>query len=257
MSEHSVAYVGLDTSKLHNAVAIAEAGRDGEVRYRRDRQHHGSDRAAGTQALGQARASGVLLRSRSDRVWAVPSAHRAGPRMHRGGAVVDPAQAGRSGEDQPAGCAVAGEAVARQRFDGGVGARPAPRGEARAFAGARGGATQWICKAKGQQVSSLLLRLGRHYPRPKTWGKAHLKWLAEQKLEHLEQRLALEEMLLAVRQATDRVQRLEQAIRAAVPDWSLAPLVTALMALRGSTTSPRRRCWPRSAICRGSARRAS
>jgi adenosine/AMP kinase len=31
--EHSVAYVGLDTSKLHNAVAIAEAGRDGEVRY--------------------------------------------------------------------------------------------------------------------------------------------------------------------------------------------------------------------------------
>ena len=33
MSEHSVAYVALDTSKLHNAVAIAEAGRDGEVRY--------------------------------------------------------------------------------------------------------------------------------------------------------------------------------------------------------------------------------
>jgi transposase len=33
MSDHSVAYVGLDTSKLHNAVAIAEAGRDGEVRY--------------------------------------------------------------------------------------------------------------------------------------------------------------------------------------------------------------------------------
>ena len=33
MSEPSVAYVALDTSKLHNAVAIAEAGRDGEVRY--------------------------------------------------------------------------------------------------------------------------------------------------------------------------------------------------------------------------------
>ena len=119
------------------------------------------------------------------------------------------------------------------------------------------GAAQRDLQAKGQQVSSLLLRLGRHYPERKTWGKAHMKWLAGQKLEHLEQRLALEEML-AVRQATDRVQRLEQAIRAAVPDWSLAPLVTALKwRCAGSTSSPRRRCWPRSAICRGYARHPS
>jgi len=34
MEEHNVAYVALDTSKPHNAVAIARAGRDGEVRYR-------------------------------------------------------------------------------------------------------------------------------------------------------------------------------------------------------------------------------
>ena len=40
-------------------------------------------------------------------------------------------------------------------------------------------------------------------------------------------------MLLAVCQARERVERLEEAIRAAVPDWSLAALVTALMALRG------------------------
>src|SRR5580693_1681705 len=33
MAEHSMAYVAFDTSKLHNAVAIAEAGRAGEVRY--------------------------------------------------------------------------------------------------------------------------------------------------------------------------------------------------------------------------------
>ena len=33
MQEHSVAYVGMDTSKLRNAVAIAQAGRDGEIRY--------------------------------------------------------------------------------------------------------------------------------------------------------------------------------------------------------------------------------
>ena len=60
-----------------------------------------------------------------------------------------------------------------------------------------------------------------------------MAWLAGQKLAHLEQRIALEEMLHAVRQAGDRIARLEQAIHAAVPDWSLAPSATALMALRG------------------------
>jgi transposase len=58
-------------------------------------------------------------------------------------------------------------------------------------------------------------------------------WLASQKLAHREQRIAFEEMLLAERQAQERVVRLDQAIVAAVPDWSLAKLVTALMALRG------------------------
>src|SRR5688572_13057217 len=60
-----------------------------------------------------------------------------------------------------------------------------------------------------------------------------MRWLASLKLEHLEQRIAFEEMLLGVRQAQDQIERLEQAIRAAVPDWSLAELVTALMAMRG------------------------
>jgi transposase len=36
-----------------------------------------------------------------------------------------------------------------------------------------------------------------------------------------------------VRQAQERLVRLEQAIQAAVPDWSLSKVVTALMAMRG------------------------
>jgi transposase len=54
-----------------------------------------------------------------------------------------------------------------------------------------------------------------------------------QKLEHREQRIALEELLGAVRQESERVERLEQAIRDAVPEWSLAEVVTALQAMRG------------------------
>jgi transposase len=67
----------------------------------------------------------------------------------------------------------------------------------------------------------------------KTWSQAHLNWLMSQKFEYPEHRLVFEEMMMAMRQAQERLERLEQAIRAAVPDWSLADLVTALMAMRG------------------------
>src|SRR5262249_25254072 len=79
-----------------------------------------------------------------------------------------------------------------------------------------------------------LLRQGLHYPPNRaTWTKAHITWLASQKLAHMEQRLAFEEMSLALRQAQERIERLEQAIRAAVPGWSLGEVVAARMAMRG------------------------
>jgi hypothetical protein len=41
-----------------------------------------------------------------------------------------------------------------------------------------------------------------------------------------ERRIVFEEMMFAIRQAQERVERLEQAICAAVPEWSLAQMVT-------------------------------
>ena len=60
-----------------------------------------------------------------------------------------------------------------------------------------------------------------------------MNWLTSLKLEHREQRIAFEEMLLAVRQARERIDRLERAMREAVADWMLAPVVEALQAMRG------------------------
>jgi transposase len=54
-----------------------------------------------------------------------------------------------------------------------------------------------------------------------------------QKLEHCEQRVAFEELLEGIRQESERVERLENAIREAVPEWSLAEVVVALRAVRG------------------------
>jgi hypothetical protein len=58
---------------------------------------------------------------------------------------------------------------------------------------------------KRQQISSMMLRLGRCYPGKKTWGPAHMRWLTSQRLEHREQRTALEELLEGVRQESERV----------------------------------------------------
>ncbi len=80
-------------------------------------------------------------------------------------------------------------------------------------------------RSKRQQVSALLLRLGRHYPGNRRLDQGALSWLASQNSIMPEQRIVFEEMLLAVRQAQERIERLEQAIRAAVPDWSLAEVV--------------------------------
>jgi transposase len=57
--------------------------------------------------------------------------------------------------------------------------------------------------------------------------------LMTQKLEHLEQRIAFEELLGGMRQEDERVERLEKAIREAVPAWSLVEVVVALQAMRG------------------------
>src|ERR1700741_368171 len=88
-------------------------------------------------------------------------------------------------------------------------------------------------QGKRQQISSLMLRLGRIYPGKTTWGPAHMKWLMAQKLEHREQRIAFEELLEGIRQESERVERLEKALREAVPEWSLAPVVIAVQAMRG------------------------
>jgi transposase len=89
-------------------------------------------------------------------------------------------------------------------------------------------------RSKRQQISAFLLRRGVHYPPDKkTWGKMHINWLMSQKFEFAEERIVFEELMEAMRQAQGRLERLEAAIRAAVPDWSLCKLVTALMAMRG------------------------
>ena len=236
MGDYSEAFVGIDTSKLRNAVAIADAGRGGEVRF-----------------LGEientAVATAKLVRKLAGKYERLTFCYEAGPTgygLHR--------QIKGLGFE----CAVVapslipkrrGDKVKTNRRDALSLAKllradeltpvwvPDGRDEAmRDLTRARETAMLDL-RTKRQHVSAFLLRLGRPYPESKkTWTKTHVSWIVSQKLEHPQQRLVLEEMMLAIREAQDRLARLEQAIAAAVPEWSLGSLVTAVMAMRGMDT---------------------
>jgi transposase len=83
-----------------------------------------------------------------------------------------------------------------------------------------------------QQLSGFLLRHGHHYHRP-AWTLMHRRWLAGLRFEQAVHHIVLEDCIAAVEAATARRDRLEAHIEAVLPDWSLAPVVRALQALRG------------------------
>jgi transposase len=232
MDDYNVAYVALDTAKLRNAVAVAEDGRAGEVRFVGEIDN--------TEA-----ATIKLVKKLAGRYRSLTFCYEAGPTGYELYRLIK-----RLGHD----CVVAapsliprkvGDRVKTNRRDALSLAKllragdltavwvPDARHEAmRDLTRAREAAVEDLT-AKRQQVSSLLLRLNRLYPGKRNWTRMHMNWLASQKLEHAEQRIAFEEMMLAIREAQARMARLEQAIRDAVPEWSLSDLVTALMAMRG------------------------
>jgi transposase len=84
-----------------------------------------------------------------------------------------------------------------------------------------------------QRLGSFLLRHGRRYPGRSHWNASHRRWIREQKFAHPAQQICLEEYLQAVEEATERVVRLTGQIRELVPQWSMAPVVSALSAHRG------------------------
>lgn len=232
MSNHSEAFVAFDTSKSRNAVAIAEAGRAGEVRFLGEIENTGA-------------ATAKLVRKLAAKYQRLTFCYEAGPTgyglyrqiesLGHECAVVAPSLVPKKPGDRVKTNRRDALGLVKLLRAGELTAVwvPDERHEAmRDLTRARGAAVEDL-RGKRQQVSSFLLRQGLHYAGKKTWTKAHMSWLAGQKLAHAEQRIAFEEMLLAVRQAQERIARLEEAIRAAVPDWSLAEAVTALMAMRG------------------------
>ena len=84
-----------------------------------------------------------------------------------------------------------------------------------------------------QRLGAFLLRHGKRYTGKSKWTQAHWRWLEQVSFDSPVQQIVMEEYVEAVKHAQRRVAALEQQMEQALEQWSLAPVVTALMALRG------------------------
>lgn len=93
-------------------------------------------------------------------------------------------------------------------------------------------------KVAKQQLLSFLLRHGLRYDKPTRWTKNHWRWLNElRKFRFSHQQLVFEEMKRTIREIEERIKRLDKAIEETVQTWRFGPVVDALRALRGVDTT--------------------
>jgi transposase len=232
MQQNSKVFVGLDTSKLKISVALAEDGRQGEVRF-----------------LGEidntSEAVRRLVHKLASRHGELLFCYEAGPTgygLQR--------QISALGHE----CAVIapslipkrpGERVKTNRRDALTLARlhraseltaiwvPDPDHEAvRELVRAREAAMADL-REKRQHLQAFLLRHGRVFPGRQPWTRAHARWLAGLILEHPAQYLVLREYRQAIEDSEARLERLTQQVADVVATWSMAPVVEAYQALRG------------------------
>ena len=225
------AFVGLDVHKDTISVAIADAGRDGEVRF-------WGNIANETTALDK------LVKQLADHYAAIEFVYEAGPcgykiyrQLTARGLVCDvvapshiPRRAGdRVKNDHRDAMTLARLARAGELTSVWV---PDPTHEAmRDLLRARHAANRDL-KHDRQRIQSFLLKVSRRYP-SKPWTGRHRTWLANQQFEHPAQQVAFQHYVNAMEQSLDRRGQLETQIQELIPQWSLAPLVTAFQALRG------------------------
>ena len=227
-----ITYVGLDVHKATVCVAVAEGGRGGEVRQLGvfDNRPELLNKLAARLSKGGRRLSfcyeagpcgyglhRLLRDSGHDCVVVAPSLIpiKAGDRVKtdRRDALML-AKLHRAGELTPIWIPDAAHEAMRDLV------------RARATAG------RVLSKAR-QHLQGFLLRHERIYRGPRAWTLAYRRWLTTVRFDHPAQQIVLQDYIHAVQDAEARRDRLTRQIEELLPNWSMAPVVTALQAMRG------------------------
>lgn len=83
------------------------------------------------------------------------------------------------------------------------------------------------------RLKAFLLRQDIRYAGRANWSPAHRRWLAEVVCPTPAPHIVFQADVRAVTEHTERLGRVDQALRAQVTTWRLHPVVDALQALRG------------------------
>ena len=85
-----------------------------------------------------------------------------------------------------------------------------------------------------QQLNAYVLRHGHAWPSNKTrWTHTHYHWLESLRFAHDWQQVVLQEYIDAAKAGSNRVADITAQMERVLPQWSLAPVVDSLVALRG------------------------
>jgi transposase len=225
-------FIGMDVSKISHSVAVADSGRDGEVRFYGEIS---SDGTAVRRFVRKLERPGTRLRFCYEAGPTGYGLQRLIEKLGHECAVIAPSLIPR----RP------GERVKTNRRDAVKLARLFRAGELieiwtpdeaheamRDLVRAREAAVKDRTR-KRQEIRSFLLRHGKTYPGQKAWGTKFFKWLHDLGFAWPVHKVVLHEMIIAETQCRERVARLEGAIEDALLDWPLAPVVERLQALRG------------------------
>ncbi len=88
-------------------------------------------------------------------------------------------------------------------------------------------------KKARQLLNAFLLRQGHRYEGKSKWTQAYWRWLEKLVIEHPMQRFVFQEYIDTVHHHSERVKVIETQMAQSLEHWCLAPVVRALMAMRG------------------------
>ncbi len=228
----SIRFIGMDVHKNSISIAIAEEGRNGEIRNYGKINNN-------TTALDK-----VIRKLLSDNCE-LSFVYEAGPcgyELHRhltgngfSCEVVAPSLIPKKSGDRIKNDRRDAQMLARLHRAGELSPVYVPQLEDEAMRDltrAREDAKHCERKAK-QRLSAFLLRHGFKYSGQSKWSQAHFRWISDIKMTHPAQQITQEEYVLTLDECRKRVERLTKQIRELASSWRQSPVVNALQALRG------------------------